>query len=268
MNRRQFATTLGGTAAAAALTPWRGSAAESAAVVSATARALYQRALILDCNSAPPTPEQLPLPQTDLDLVRDSGVNAVKWSLGGINSDFAATVAEIALVQKLIELHPRYFTQVRSASDLARAKRARQLGLILSFESTDMLGDKLESFTVFRNLGVLVMQLSYNRKSPFAAGVMEPEAGGLTPLGREAVAEMERLGIAIDLSHANAATTSDVLAVVRQATHHDAHGRGGRACASAHQERCAAARARRQGRRRGHLRSAVPDRLAAPADRD
>jgi hypothetical protein len=76
-----------------------------------------------------------------------------------------------------------------------------------------MLGDKLESFTVFRNLGVLVMQLSYNRKSPFAAGVMEPEAGGLTPLGREAVAEMERLGIAIDLSHANAATTSDVLAV-------------------------------------------------------
>jgi membrane dipeptidase len=213
MNRRQFATTLGGAAAVAAVARWRGAAAESADGVSATARALYQRALILDCNSAPPMPEQLPLPQTDLDLVRDSGVNAVKWSLGGINSDFAATVTEIALVQKLIELHPRYFTQVRRASDLARAKRARQLGLILSFESTDMLGDKLESFTVFRNLGVLVMQLSYNRKSPFAAGVMEPEAGGLTPLGREAVAEMERLGIAIDLSHANAATTNDVLAV-------------------------------------------------------
>ena len=213
MNRRQFATSLGGAAAVAAFARWRGAAAESADGVSATARALYQRALILDCNSAPPMPEQLPLPQTDLDLVRDSGVNAVKWSLGGINSDFAATVAEIALVQKLIELHPRYFTQVRRASDLARAKRARQLGLILSFESTDMLGDKLESFAVFRNLGVLVMQLSYNRKSPFAAGVMEPEAGGLTPLGREAVAEMERLGIAIDLSHANAATTSDVLAV-------------------------------------------------------
>jgi membrane dipeptidase len=213
MNRRQFATTLGGATAAAALTPWRGAGAEPAGGVSATARALYRRALILDCNSAPPMPDQLPLPQKDLDLVRASGVNAVKWSLGGINSDFAATVAEIARVQRLIELHPRYFTQVRSAADLQRAKRARQFGLIFSFESTDMLGDKLQSFAVFRNLGVRVMQLSYNRRSPFAAGVMEPDAGGLTPLGREAVAEMNRLGIAIDLSHANAATTTDVLAL-------------------------------------------------------
>jgi len=213
MNRRQFATTLGGAAAAAALPPRRGAGAEPASGVSATARALYHRSLILDCNSAPPTPEQLPLPQADLDLVRESGVNVVKWSLGGINSNFAATVAEIALVQQLIEVHPQYFTQVRIASDLEHAKRARQLGLILSFESTDMLGDKLESFALFRNLGVRVMQLSYNRRSAFAAGVMEPDAGGLTPLGRDAVAEMNRLGIAIDLSHANAATTSDVLAL-------------------------------------------------------
>jgi membrane dipeptidase len=74
-----------------------------------------------------------------------------------------------------------------------------------------MLGGKLENFVVFRDLGVRVMQLSYNRRSPFAAGVMEPDAGGLTPLGREAVTQMNRLGIAIDLSHANPATTTDVL---------------------------------------------------------
>jgi membrane dipeptidase len=108
-------------------------------------------------------------------------------------------------------VHPEYFTAVRVAADLERAKRAGQLGIILSFESTEMLGDKLEAFTTFRNLGVRVMQLSYNRKSPFAAGVMEPAGGGLTPLGRDAVKEMNRLGIAIDLSHANAATTSEVL---------------------------------------------------------
>jgi membrane dipeptidase len=69
---------------------------------------------------------------------------------------------------------------------------------------------------LFRNLGVRVMQLSYNRKSPFAAGVMEPNAGGLTPLGRDAVREMNRLGIAVDLSHANAATTADALALSAQ----------------------------------------------------
>ena len=56
------------------------------------------------------------------------------------------------------------------------------------------------------------MQLSYNRKSPFAAGVMEPTGGGLTPLGKEAVRKMNALGITIDLSHANESTTADVLA--------------------------------------------------------
>jgi membrane dipeptidase len=213
MNRRQFSGAFTVAAVGAALAPWRSHATESAPGVSEQARQLYRRALILDCNSAPPEEEQLPLPQADLDLVRNSGVNVVKWSLGGINSSFADTVAEIALVQKLIEVHPEYFTQVRVAADLERAKRAGQLGLILSFESAEMLGNKLDAFAVFRNLGVRVMQLSYNRKSPFAAGVMEPEAGGLTPLGREAVPEMNRLGIAIDLSHANAATTSDVLAL-------------------------------------------------------
>jgi membrane dipeptidase len=177
------------------------------------ARSLYTRSLILDCNSSPPLPERLPMSQADLDLVRGSGIDVIKMTLGGINSDFAHTVASIAEVQQLIEVHPDYFTQVRIAADLARAQRERKLGIILSFESAEMLGGQLSSLEVFRDLGVRVMQLSYNRTSPFAAGVMEPNAGGLTALGREAVREMNRLGIAVDLSHANPSTTADVLAL-------------------------------------------------------
>jgi len=218
VNRREFSQSLAGAAAAAAL--GRLARAESpparaeppAPAVSAHARALYHSALILDCNSAPPE-DRLPLPQAELDALRSSGIDVIKYSLGGINDDFARTVAAIGQVQKLIEAHPAYFTHVRTAADFARAKSESRLGIILSFESAEMLQGKLESLELFRNLGVRVMQLSYNRKSPFAAGVMEPEGGGLTPLGREAVAEMNRLGIAIDLSHANAATTTAVLAL-------------------------------------------------------
>jgi membrane dipeptidase len=222
MNRREFSAVLGGVAAAAAVDALaRGTSAAlgvdpaasaaSAPQLSQQAKTLYAQALILDCNSAPPFEGQLPLPQTDLDLTRGSGINVIKLSLGGINSDFAQTVGEIAQVQQLIEVHPDYFTQVRVADDMMRAKREGKLGIILSFESAEMLGGQLSSLEVFRNLGVRVMQLSYNRKSPFAAGVMEPDAGGLTPLGRDAVRQMNRLGIAIDLSHANPATTTDVL---------------------------------------------------------
>jgi membrane dipeptidase len=212
MNRRQFSAVLGGAAAATVLPPLAGAAAPAAAL-SDQAQKLYARALILDANASPPLEDHFPLPQADLDVVRGSGINVIKLTLGGINSDFAHTVAAIAQIQQLFEVHPDYFTQVRVASDMERAKRERKLGIILSFESADMLGDKLDSLEVFRDLGVRVMQLSYNRKSPFAAGVMEPNGGGLTTLGRDAVRQMNRLGIAVDLSHANAATTADVLSV-------------------------------------------------------
>ena len=211
MNRRAVSLTLAGVWAATALPPAARAALREPAEVSPRARALYRRALILDCNSTPPGGDLLPLPQAELDLVRGSGINVIKLTLGGIDSDFARTVAELAQVQQLCEVHPEYFTQVRVAADLARAKREGRLGIIFSFESAEMLGGRLGAFEVFRDLGVRVMQLSYNRRSPFAAGVMEPDAGGLTLLGRDAVKEMNRLGIAVDLSHANAQTTRDVL---------------------------------------------------------
>lgn len=211
MNRRDFTSTLGALSAlAAAPVLTRAAAAES--TVSAAAQALYSRALILDCNCSPPY-DELPLSRSALDLVRSSGISVVKTSIGGINADFAGTVAEIAQLMQVIELYPAYFMQVRVAADMARAKRENKLGIIFSFESAEMLNGKLTSLSVFRDLGVRVMQLSYNGKSPFAAGVMQPDGGGLTPLGRDAVREMNRLGIAIDLSHANPATTADVFTV-------------------------------------------------------
>jgi membrane dipeptidase len=216
VNRREVAGTLAGAALLAGLQPFAraGSGASAAEpVVSDAARSLYNRSLVLDCNSSPPVPERLPLSQADLDLVRASGIDVIKLSLGGINDDFAHTVASIAQVQQLIELHGEYFTAVRNAADMVRAQRQRKLGIILSFESAEMLNGQAAALELFRNLGVRVMQLSYNRTSPFAAGVMEPTAGGLTALGRDAVREMNRLGVAIDLSHANPATTVDVLAL-------------------------------------------------------
>ena len=207
---------MAGAAAASTLVPASLFSAESASnpAVSPAAAEIYARALILDCNSSPPWEDNAPpLPQSDLDLVRNSGVNVVKLTLGGLNEDFAATVAEIAAMQKLVELQPDYFLQVRLPSDFGRAKGENKLGIIFSFESADMLGDKLDNFEIFRNLGVRVMQFSYNKKSPFGAGVMDPNGGGLTPLGRQAAEKMNKFGIAIDVSHANPQTTADAIAV-------------------------------------------------------
>ena len=119
MNRREFSGSLL-LASGAWFAPGATLAEPVPAKVSPQAQALYRRALILDCNSAPPLPERLPMAQADLDLVRNSGVNVVKLSVGGINANFADTVTEIAQVLRLIEVHPQYFTQVRVPADLVR----------------------------------------------------------------------------------------------------------------------------------------------------
>jgi membrane dipeptidase len=215
MNRREFSLLMAGAAVSTNLpASLRAQEPTSNAAISPAAAELYARALILDCNSGPPWEDgKLPLPQSDLDLVRHSGVNVLKLSLGGINTGFTETVAEVGEFQRLIEVHPAYFMQVRVPADMERAKREGKLGIILSFESTDMLEGKLDRFDLFRNLGVRVMQFSYNKKSPFGAGVMAPDGGGLTPLGHEAAQKMNGLGIAIDVSHANPQTTADAIAV-------------------------------------------------------
>ena len=213
MHRREFSRIMAGTIAAAALRPSSfAESVDSAPAPSARATDLYRRSLILDCNSAPPDFDNLPVPQATLDMARNSGVNVVKLSLGGINADFEQTIAEIGYFSQLIEVHPAYFMQVRVASDIERAKRENKMGIIFSFESADMFAGQVDRIDIFRNLGVRVMQLSYNRKSAFGAGILEPDGGGLTPAGHQAVTRMNTLGIALDLSHANPQTTSDAIA--------------------------------------------------------
>ena len=187
-------------------------AEDAAAGVSAEARALYEKAFVFDANLGPPLNDTFPFPPGMLAMVRDSGVNAVKTSLGGTDSNFEDTVAEIAFFQRVIEQYPEVFMQIRRASDFQRAKQEGKFGILFSFESVEMFEGKVERIETFRNLGVRVMQLSYNKASPWAAGVLADPPTGLTELGRKAVEAMNTLGVAIDISHANEPTSKDVIA--------------------------------------------------------
>jgi membrane dipeptidase len=183
------------------------------APVSPEAAALYERAIVFDANSGPPGQEEFPWPKAMLDQSRNSGVTAVKLSNGGLNSNFEDTIAELAFMQRVMDEHPGVFMQIRVASDFARAKREKKLGILASFESVEMFEGKVERIGLFRNLGVRIMQLSYNKPSLWASGVMTDPPTGLTELGRKAVAEMNKVGVAVDISHASPPSYADALAV-------------------------------------------------------
>jgi microsomal dipeptidase-like Zn-dependent dipeptidase len=78
-------------------------------------------------------------------------------------------------------------------ADIRQAKQQSKLGLIFGFQRTNMLGDQLTRIELFRNLGVRILQLSYNDRSLYTDACLEPANAGLSFLGRQAVAEMNSL---------------------------------------------------------------------------
>ena len=213
VTRREFTRSLGGAAAIAALTPILAWAADDAKI-SAEAAKIYRDSFILDGNALASIGWLLTRPNQEeiTKGIRDSGITAVKATLGGAMGDFAGTVADIAKADQLMEKRPELFLKVRTAADFERARSDKKLGVIYSFESAAMLEDKIERIEIFRGLGVRVMQLNYNRRTPFGVGCLDGETDGLTDLGRQAIAKMNELGVALDLSHSNTQTTADGIA--------------------------------------------------------
>ena len=64
---------------------------------------------------------------------------------------------------------------------------------------------------VFRDLGIKIMQLTYNATNRVGSGYRVPEDHGLTPFGRDVISEMNRLGILIDLSYCGDRTTNEAI---------------------------------------------------------
>jgi membrane dipeptidase len=213
ITRREFTRSLSGAAALVAFSPVPGWAADEPKM-SADAAKLYRESFVLDGNAlASIGGLRMRSNQDEITgAIRESGVTALKATLGGATGDFAEVVADISMADQLIEKRADLFLKVRTAADFERARTEKKLGVIYSFESANMLEDKIERIEVFRGLGVRVMQLTYNRRTPFGVGCLDGDTDGLTDLGRKAIAKMNELGVALDLSHSNTQTTADGIA--------------------------------------------------------
>ena len=203
LTRREFAAGIGGSLALAGISPLMQVATTDAAPI-------YRSAFVLDCNTLSSAGQTPTTDQKDLlKDIHESGVTVVKCTLGAGNGKFEETVADIGALDRLIEAWPNDLMAVRIAADMNRAHTEHKLGFIYSFEAETMLEGKIERIEMFRNLGVRVMQLTYNRRSPFGVGCLDGDTEGLTDLGRKAIAKMNEIGVAVDLSHSNTQTTRE-----------------------------------------------------------
>ncbi len=89
-----------------------------------------------------------------------------------------------------------------NSGDISRANKGGKIALVLAVEGAEAAGSNIEFFDLFFKMGVRLLSLTWNRRTMFADGVGEQDTGGkLTSLGIEAIAEMERLGMILDVSH-------------------------------------------------------------------
>ena len=184
-----------------------------AAATANEASSLYRKAIVIDGNLVPPIDPDAALDKATAKAIRTSGLTAIKATIGGSGNDYATTTQDIAAFDSAIAKNPDLLMQIRTVADIAEAKRSGKLGIIYSFEGVNMLDGKLERIAEFSARGVRVMQLSYNKPSPFASGVLTPQpSSGLTALGRDAIARMNALGVSLDLSHADEKSTLDAIA--------------------------------------------------------
>ena len=210
MSRREFGNGMG-IALASLVTP----AAGQTRVSAEEARALYARVVSIDAlaNAGAmnvPWPPRGPLTPAQRDHIAHSGLTAINLTVSA--DDFERTVENIALWTGEATRYPQLLSVVRRHDDIALAKRSGTLGLILGFQNTEMLKRDLDRLDTFRRLGVLIIQLTYNTRNLIGDGCLEPGDAGLSEFGRAAVAQMNALGIAVDLSHCGTRTTATAIA--------------------------------------------------------
>ena len=112
-----------------------------------------------------------------------------------------------------VETMPDEVFVVRRAADIGDAKRSGRLGLILGAEGAKLLEGSLAALRIFYRLGMRHLQLHWATRNQVGTAQSDIDEPGLTEFGREVVAEMNALGMLLDVSHSSPATIADVLAM-------------------------------------------------------
>ncbi len=132
--------------------------------------------------------------------MRAGGVDAVHVTIA-YHENFRETVLNIEQWNRWFEQYPDLICQAYTAADIDAARAAGRTAIIFGFQNPSPIEDDIGLVEVLHRLGARFMQLSYNNQSLLATGCYEAEDPGITRMGREVIAEMNRVGMVVDMSH-------------------------------------------------------------------
>ncbi len=142
-----------------------------------------------------------------LGAVRAAGVTCIFQNTGEEGSDPLRLMKRLARFTYATDLAPVVCAKAAKPDDIVAAHRAGRFCLYFTTNGVplrqlwDNVRDELQYIRIFQELGARMMHLTYNRRNPIGDGVGEPNDGGLSDFGHTVVAEMNRLGVMVDVSH-------------------------------------------------------------------
>jgi membrane dipeptidase len=141
-----------------------------------------------------------------------SAVSQTVCDVGNGPDRFAAAVKYIAETDRLIADNPTLLAKIESVADLRAAKAAGKIGIIYNFQDTTPLEGDLSRIATFKELGLRILQLTYNKRNLAGDGCLEPANAGLSDFGRQVIAEIHANNLLLDLSHSCARTIAEGIA--------------------------------------------------------
>ena len=158
---------------------------------------------------------------TDIPRLRRGGLGGQFWSvyvpatLKGADA-LQATIEQIDVVHRLAQRYPDTFAMARTADDVVRIHKSGKVASLIGVEGGHSINNSLAALRQLHALGAGYMTLTHSLNNDWAdSATDDPKHNGLTPFGREVIAEMNRLGMLVDLSHVAPKTMHDALDVTK-----------------------------------------------------
>ncbi|WP_176426455.1 MULTISPECIES: dipeptidase [Cobetia] len=144
--------------------------------------------------------------------MREGGLDAVHATLV-YHETTRETLTRLGEWNRRFEAYPDLIMPVHVPQDIAIAQASGRIGIILGAQNCSPIEDDIDMVEVMRDLGLMIMQLTYNNQSLLACGCYEAEDSGITRFGRQVIREMNRVGMVIDMSHSAERSTLEAIEI-------------------------------------------------------
>lgn len=160
----------------------------------------------------------LDLDEGIIEALGKAGYGMLQTTVGTIGPGenlFLKSMEGIKKAKAGLDRFPDKVMLVTSAKEMTEARRTRRTGVIMGFQDTRQLEEKIENLDHFHHAGVRSVQLTYNLDNAAGSGAMSPVDGGLKSFGRDIIERLREKNMLLDLSHGSRRTINEALDAVR-----------------------------------------------------